>query len=123
MRSLKTMRRRETTRAMRAVQMSAGDKDRSGFHHVRLGNEVNNNGRSHDKYNYKPVLFWVVFDKVSCKTENLLHFSEKFEDLYLPGSPEAVARPRFPQNVACRFPALRSSHWRLIHRAQLFRVS
>jgi len=25
------------------------------------------------------------------------------------GSPEAVARPRFPQNVACRFPALRSS--------------
>jgi hypothetical protein len=87
-RSLKTMRRRETTRAMRAVQMSAGDKDRSGFHHVRLGNEVNNNGRSHDKYNYKPVLFWVVFDKVSCKTENLLHFSEKFEDLYLPDRPK-----------------------------------
>ena len=25
------------------------------------------------------------------------------------GSPEAVARPRLPQNVACRFPALRSS--------------
>ena len=25
------------------------------------------------------------------------------------GSPEAVARPRFPQNVACGFPALRSS--------------
>src|SRR5437870_3077412 len=25
------------------------------------------------------------------------------------GLPEAVARPRFPQNVACRFPALRSS--------------
>jgi len=25
------------------------------------------------------------------------------------GSPEAVARPRFPQNVACGFPAPRSS--------------
>ena len=25
------------------------------------------------------------------------------------GSPEAVARPRFPQNVACGFPALRCS--------------
>ena len=31
------------------------------------------------------------------------------------GSPEAVARLRFPQNVACGFPALRSSAGDLQH--------
>jgi hypothetical protein len=27
---------------------------------VRLGNETNNNGRPYDKYNYKPILLWVI---------------------------------------------------------------
>ena len=35
------------------------------------------------------------------------------------GSPEAVARPRLPQNVACRFPALRSSEVGSQHRDRL----
>jgi hypothetical protein len=35
------------------------------------------------------------------------------------GSPEAVARPRFPQNVACGSPALRSSEFDLQHRESL----
>ena len=42
----------------------------------------------------------------------MLHTRDRGRDAGYPaptGSPEAVARPRFPQNVACRFPALRSS--------------
>jgi hypothetical protein len=42
------------------------------------------------------------------------------EDFSSPaGSPEAVARLRFPQNVACGSPALRSSEFDLQHRESL----